>query len=77
MIDDPYKDLAERYDWMKLSNPARDEFFRQLFANHNVATVLDCACGTGRDIILFDSFGCDVHGSDLRCPKPDFLNQFF
>ena len=65
MIEDPYKDLAERYDWMKLSNPARDEFFRQLFANHNVATVLDCACGTGRDIILFDSLGCDVHGSDL------------
>lgn len=63
--DDPYKDLAERYDWMKLSNPARDEFFRKLFADHNVTTVLDCACGTGRDIILFDSFGCDVHGSDL------------
>jgi glycine/sarcosine N-methyltransferase len=65
MIEDPYKDLAERYDWMKLSNLTRDEFFRKLFADHSVKTVLDCACGTGRDIILFDSFGCDVHGSDL------------
>ena len=50
---------------MQFSNPLRDEFFRRLFENHNVTTVLDCACGTGSDLILFNSFGCDVHGADL------------
>lgn len=55
MTDDLYKGFAERYDWMKQKNPPREQFFRQLFAKHNVSTVLDCACGTG----------CDVHGSDL------------
>jgi hypothetical protein len=26
-----YQGLANRYDWMKLENPAREEFFRRLF----------------------------------------------
>lgn len=62
---DPYKDFAERYDWMKQDNPARDEFFRELFEKHNVNSVLDCACGTGHELILFSSFGCKVQGSDI------------
>ncbi len=62
---DPYVDFAERYDLMKLKNPVRDEFFRTLFEKHYVNTVLDCACGTGHELILFHSFGCDVHGSDI------------
>ena len=65
MTDDPYKNFAERYDWMKFKNPFRDEFFRILFEKHNVRCVLDCACGTGHELILFNSFGCEVHGSDL------------
>lgn len=62
---DTYEDLAERYDWMKEENPVRQEFFRQLFAEHNVARVLDCACGTGRDLIMFHSLGIQAFGSDL------------
>jgi glycine/sarcosine N-methyltransferase len=65
MPEDPYKDFAERYDLMKLKNPDRDEFFRNLFEKHNVKTVLDCACGTGHELILFHSFGCHVQGSDF------------
>ena len=65
MRDDPYKDFAERYDWMKLKNLDRDEFFRSLFKKHGVKNVLDCACGTGHELILFNSFGCAVQGSDL------------
>ena len=65
MAKDNYKGFAERYDWMKLKNSDRDEFFRDLFKKHNVTTVLDCACGTGHDLILFHSFGCDLQGSDL------------
>ena len=65
MTTDPYKDFAERYDWMKLNNPARDQFFLVLFEKHNVKNVLDCACGTGHELILFSSFGCEVQGSDI------------
>jgi len=65
MTDDPYKDLAERYDWMKSKNSDRDKFFQNLFEKHDVQNVLDCSCGTGHELILFNSFGCEVQGSDL------------
>lgn len=65
MKDDPYKDLAEHYDWMNFDSPDRDAFFRNLFEKNHVKNVLDCACGTGHDLILFNSFGCEVQGSDL------------
>ncbi|MEW6182518.1 MAG: class I SAM-dependent methyltransferase [Bacillota bacterium] len=64
MLDDPYEGFAERYDRMKPKDPLRERFFHDLFAKHRVSAVLDCACGTGLDLILFDSFGCKVHGSD-------------
>jgi ubiquinone/menaquinone biosynthesis C-methylase UbiE len=47
MPEDTYEGFAARYDWMKAPNPAREHFFRQLFAKHGVSKVLDCACGTG------------------------------
>jgi len=65
MSTDPYDSLAERYDWMPEHPAAREEFFRQLFAQHGVRTVLDCACGTGRDLITFQRLGMQVCGSDL------------
>ena len=65
MEDDPYIGFAKRYDWMKAQNPDRNLFFCKLFESHKVSEVLDCACGTGHDLILFHSFGCNVHGSDV------------
>jgi SAM-dependent methyltransferase len=65
MKKDTYEGLAERYDRMMVKNPAREEFFRKLFANHGVRKVLDCACGTGHDLIMFNRMGFDVLGSDL------------
>lgn len=69
MARDPYADFAQRYDAFFGPFPEHDsrklEFFRQLFAHHNVKSVLDCACGTGRDLHMFHSLGCDVHGSDI------------
>jgi ubiquinone/menaquinone biosynthesis C-methylase UbiE len=62
---DAYESFVERYDWWHKDNPSLEDFFRQLFAEHKVSTVLDCACGTGRDLIMFHSIGCDVCGSDL------------
>jgi len=65
MTIDSYESFAERYDWMIQKNPVREEFFRRLFKSHNVSNVLDCACGTGIDLIMFHSFGLNVAGSDL------------
>ena len=64
-MNDTYNGFAERYDWMKVENPAREHFFRNLFTTHGVRKVLDCACGTGHDLIMFKSLGCRVSGSDL------------
>jgi ubiquinone/menaquinone biosynthesis C-methylase UbiE len=69
MMEDPYADFAQRYDLFHESfdkhSPERVEFFRKIFADNNVRTVLDCACGTGRDLALFHSLGLEVSGSDL------------
>lgn len=65
MTRDPYEGFAERYDWMKPDNPARQKFFSQLFARHKIGKVLDCACGTGPDLLMFRSMGVETFGSDL------------
>ena len=69
MARDPYADFAQRYDSFfgpfGEHDPKKAEFFRQLFSHHKVKSVLDCACGTGRDLHMFQSLGCEVHGSDI------------
>jgi glycine/sarcosine N-methyltransferase len=67
---DAYEGFAERYDLFfgRLNEPvptAYSEFFRALFTGNKVRSVLDCACGTGRDMILLQSLGYDVAGSDV------------
>jgi len=76
MNADRYETFAEKYD--SLFGPFAEHdsqtvsFYRQLFAHHDVRQVLDCACGTGRDLHLFHSLGCDVTGSDI---SPAMLAQ--
>src|SRR3990170_6501240 len=68
MTGDPYAGLAERYDLFGRfgeHDPQVVELFRRLFDQHNVHSVLDCACGTGRDLHLFHSLECEVVGSDI------------
>jgi ubiquinone/menaquinone biosynthesis C-methylase UbiE len=65
MAADTYERLAARYDRMHRENPAREAFFRDLFTRHGVKRVLDCACGTGCDLIAFAKLGFEVEGSDL------------
>lgn len=66
---DLYAGFAERYDLFPSRFNLHDEdaigFFRRLFAENGVRTLLDCACGTGRDLLLFYSLGCEVTGSDV------------
>lgn len=69
MNRDSYEGFADRYDLFfdKFGehNPARVDFFRKLFIEKQVHSVLDCACGTGQDLHLFHSLGCEVFGSDI------------
>lgn len=65
---DPYKKLAKHYDLFgDIAEIDRDEeaFYRQLFSQHNVGSVLDCACGTGKHCYLFTKMGYRVLGSDI------------
>lgn len=69
MSQDPYAAFASSYDLIPSKFDSHEEevigFFRRLFKQHAVRTVLDCACGTGRDLLLFHSLRCKVVGSDV------------
>lgn len=63
--DNPERaDSYDRFvDWEKrLEREA--PFFRRVFGEHRVTTVIDVGCGTGRHAVLFSSWGLDVTGVD-------------
>jgi glycine/sarcosine N-methyltransferase len=68
MSQDRYEGFAERYDRFFETSEERDSdrigFFRQLFLQHKTRSLLDCACGTGRDLLMFQALGLEVYGSD-------------
>ena len=57
MENDKYSNIADTYDYMLLKNIEREMFFTKIFRNNNVKSILDCACGTGKDLVLFNSLG--------------------
>lgn len=66
--NDPYEKFAEHYDLFgDIANvdQAEEAFYRKLFSQHDVRSVLDCACGTGKHCYLFTKMGYAVHGSDI------------
>jgi glycine/sarcosine N-methyltransferase len=67
--DDIYQGFAERYDLFFDTfgeHPgATLEFFHNLFRDNGVHSVLDCACGTGHDLVMFQRLGFRVFGSDI------------
>lgn len=66
---DLYEGFADSYDRfhgeLGRYNPMANGFFNQVFVQHQVQSLLDCACGTGQHLPLFHSLGCDVAGSDI------------
>ena len=63
-----YEDFIEKYDSLiSWENRARREsnFFKELFLKYKIKTVLDCACGTGQHVIMFNQMGYRSKGSDL------------
>jgi len=72
MADDPtpsaFDELVDPYDslidWPKrLANEG--PFFKRLFAEAGMHTVLDAACGTGHHAAMFRGWGLTVEGADL------------
>jgi len=79
MSVDLYEDFAKRYDLvpgeLDGNNPMTVEFFQRVISENNVRSVLDCACGTGRHLILFHDLGCKVWGSDVSQSMLDEANK--
>lgn len=64
---DIYEEFAFDYDeFGDIENYLGSEkaFFEELFAEHHVQTVLDCACGTGQHLYMMLQMGLQVVGSD-------------
>jgi glycine/sarcosine N-methyltransferase len=68
MNEDIYKDFANRYDLFfnefGKHDPVIVDFYRNVFTKRDVKSLLDCACGTGHDLVLFHSLDVEVTGSD-------------
>jgi ubiquinone/menaquinone biosynthesis C-methylase UbiE len=62
-------------DWFHEHEPEVVEFFRSLFADHGVKTVLDCACGAGHELIIFKQLGSRPTGSDLSPAMLDLAKK--
>ncbi|MGM0216416.1 class I SAM-dependent methyltransferase [Enterococcus sp. AZ109] len=66
-MSDMYKQFAFDYDeFGSIETYLGDEahFFDQLFKQHGVQKVLDCACGTGQHLYMLAQLGYQVQGSD-------------
>ena len=64
----PFEQKAERYealvDWPRRL-AFEEPFYRRLFEQVGVRSVLDAACGTGRHAAMFHSWGLRVEGADI------------
>ena len=68
-MSDAYAEFARRYDLFHgefgRHDPEQVSFFQALFAVHDVHEILDCACGTGKHLHMFQALGFQVTGSDI------------
>jgi glycine/sarcosine N-methyltransferase len=62
-----YDAFASKYDVMLSSERYLRiiPFFKKIFEENEVKSILDCACGTGRHAIAFSQLGFHVEGCDL------------
>lgn len=77
MLFDDLTDIYEAMiDWPKrLAN--EEPFYRGLFAQYGVKSVVDVACGTGRHAAMFHSWGLRVEGADLSAAMIDRARTTF
>ena len=77
-MKDMYENFAYDYDeFGDIANYLGSEksFFKQLFTEHNVNTVLDCACGTGQHLYMLSGMGMKVSGSDFSASMLEVANE--
>ncbi len=61
-----YEKIAPYYKYIFPSSNVQREFFRRLFEEHRVESVLDTACGTGEQLEAFAEMGLMAHGLELE-----------
>ncbi|NLY01814.1 MAG: methyltransferase domain-containing protein [Rhodopirellula sp.] len=70
-----FDDLTDVYDAM-IDWPKRlayeEPFFRSVFDRAGAERIVDVACGTGRHVAMFHSWGLDVEGSDI---SPNMIDR--
>jgi glycine/sarcosine N-methyltransferase len=62
---DPFEHFAAISDMGSRKEAPRKKFFQAVLPEHGVGSLLDCACGTGSDLILIHALGIQVWGSDI------------
>ena len=75
-----FQDLTDIYeamiDWPKrLAHEG--PFYRRLFEQHDVHSVVDVACGVGRHAAMFHSWNLRVEGADISTPMIDRARAAF
>lgn len=70
-----YRKLANYYKYIFPSSQVQKEFFRKLFNDHEVETVLDVACGTGEQMEGFAEMGLKVHGFELEEAMVEIIRE--
>ena len=75
MTEEPFEDFAARYDLMAEDPSPRREFFRTLIGKHGIKTTLDCACGTGSDLVLLSALGVETIGADVSAAMLEQARQ--
>jgi SAM-dependent methyltransferase len=61
-----YEKIAPYYKYIFPSSNVQREFFRRLFEEHRVESVLDAACGSGEQLEAFAEMGLKAHGLELE-----------
>ena len=65
MTSDLYEGFANRNYLFDKPGPDIVQFFRDLFDRYSIRTVLDCACGAGYELLIFNQLGHSAVGSDI------------
>lgn len=61
-----YEKIASYYKYIFPSSKAQKDFFRRLFEEQVVQSVLDVACGTGEQLEEFARMGLKAHGLEME-----------
>jgi ubiquinone/menaquinone biosynthesis C-methylase UbiE len=69
-----YDTFADRYDVMISEKRYAEDSasFNSIFKTHDVKSILDCSCGTGKHVIRFSQLGFAATGSDA---SPEMINR--